>query len=920
MRKFFFSLLFIFANGARAQAPGWRLDLTRLPPAFAQILRAEDSNLDKKTYTLDAVDEKLRLLQKNSSVERASVVEGPNGSLILEVRLAREVGVVSFKGISAISEGNIRSFWGIREGQTYETENLVEAAERLRLLYKDSGFLNPIIDVETPEDPPGKINLNVTIKEGPRTTIRGWKVVSPNSALNQRLGAILERKFDGPYTDLKLQEAQKFVTDYARQQYLLRAEISGPTTEFSADEGSAWITIRMDRVESYSVDFRGNKQTSGDLLETTVLDLKHFATQNPSVGAELADKIRLSYLQKGYARVEVTVEEADGSVPFSRRLIFNINEGAVIRLENIEVKGRMSRESRYYADYIRKNSSKLISQGFYNKEDLETGFKNLNIELQNQGYLISKIISTRTQYNRDRTKISLFVNLDEGPLTLVEGVFFEGNQMIPSSELQELLKFNPGQPLQLNQILAAISTLKNYYQEHGYIEMQLLNEKESPVTYNEDNTRAKLLFRIEEGPQVRVTSILLDGNTFTKDRVILNELDIHEGDLLTPSKIDESVTRLQRTGYFGTVEIKTLEERTAVRDRTLIVKVSERDPGLFLVGAGATNENRLTVRGYTSIAYRNLYGTGRGVSLRLEGNYNIPLAYPESRVILGYLEPYLFNTRNRGRVNGTRSKQVINYDLTQVEELNQIKYSVERDFTTHVTGIWDVYSLGTYNTIYLNKSNNDSNLDIGSSILHLDLDYRDNPFNPNRGFISKFSVEYSSPKIGSTRIDEYWRETASATHYWSFWEPGWVWANSVRGGYLQSTGKGIDGGLPYDKVGFTVGGQSTLRGYHAGTSDVFPNSTDLGSDTYKLTTSATMGLVKSEVRFPLYGDFAGAVFYDGSSIKIDGLTFVDNYRDSAGVGFHYLTPVGPLNIEFAWKLDRRAGESPWNFHLSIGTF
>ena len=46
----------------------------------------------------------------------------------------------------------------------------------------------------------------------------------------------------------------------------------------------------------------------------------------------------------------------------------------------------------------------------------------------------------------------------------------------------------------------------------------------------------------------------------------------------------------------------------------------------------------------------------------------------------------------------------------------------------------------------------------------------------------------------------------------------------------------------------------------------------------------------------------------------------DPYRDSVGLGFRYNTPVGPLNLEFGWKLDRKEGEEPWRFHLSIGAF
>ncbi|MBX2989035.1 MAG: BamA/TamA family outer membrane protein [Bdellovibrionaceae bacterium] len=921
MRRTGLFLLAWLIGGALAQAAPRAVDLSALPAPQREELLKTDPNLAGKSLSLEAVDELLRSLQRMPGVEKALVVEeDAGGPWKLEVRLARRIAGVRFTGLDILSESAARGAFGLAKGDTYQVDALIEAATRLRNAYKDRGALNPIIDIETPEETPGLVQLNVKVNEGAVTVVRDWRVESANGALNERLKRLLEKLRGAPYTEDRLQNAQNILKTELRTKGYLRAELTGPETQFSADETSAVVTFRVDKPESYSVDFRGNKALSSRFLEEKIIDLKNFFTVNPSVGNELAEKIRQAYLQRGYARVETRVEENEGSTPFSRKLLLIIDEGPQIRLEKIDVRGRISRPPEFYAEFIQEHSSKIVDQGFYNKDDLETGFKNLVLELQNEGYLVAKIISTRTQYNRDRSKITLHVNMDEGPLTLVDGISFEGNFSFPSAELQGLLDLRAGEALRLNEIEKSKAALKNFYQEHGFIEMQILNESGDLVTYNEDNTRAELLYRIQEGPQVRVASILLDGNTFTKDYVIMNELDFEVGELLTPSKIEETVSRLQRTGYFGSVEVKTLEEKTAVANRTVIVRVTERNPGLFTIGVGATNENELTIRGYTGIGYRNLFGTGRGVSARVEANYNTKLKYLDNKVVLGYLEPYLFNTRNRFRANVSRSKTIVDYTEQKVEESNQTTYSIERDFTSHVTGIWDVWSLGTYNNTYLN-SNRESKLDIASTILRLDVDYRDNPFNPSKGSLSKLSVEFSSPKIGSVKSDEYWRSTASATHYWTFWNPGWVWANSLRGGYLQSVGHGIDGGVPYDKVGFVLGGRSTLRGYEAGTDEVFPNNNDLGgTDTYKLLTSATMGLLKSEVRFPIWGEIGGSVFYDGGTVRIVGLNLPDDYRDSTGFGFHYNTPVGPLNVEFGWKLKPRPNEAPWRFHLSIGTF
>jgi outer membrane protein assembly factor BamA len=137
---------------------------------------------------------------------------------------------------------------------------------------------------------------------------------------------------------------------------------------------------------------------------------------------------------------------------------------------------------------------------------------------------------------------------------------------------------------------------------------------------------------------------------------------------------------------------------------------------------------------------------------------------------------------------------------------------------------------------------------------------------------------------------------------------------------LENLSHEADGGVPYEKKGFVLGGRTTVRGFETGTSEVFPNRFDLGSDKYILKTNAQMFLFKSEMRIPIVGNFAAGVFYDGGMVTIQGLSIYDPYRDSAGVGNRYNTPFGPFNLEWAWKLDRREGEDPWRFHLSIGTF
>ncbi|WP_415061904.1 POTRA domain-containing protein [Bdellovibrio sp.] len=917
-------------------APAWAkkaLKYSNLPIEMQTDLLKRFPQIEKDKLSLEQVDEVIRYLQLKPQYESIRVLDDGNSNPYrLEFLKTRRISSVKFSGVKNLSNSEVENLLGVKAGDVFDQQDLIEGGEKIRQAYKDKGFLNTVVDIEMPPETEDRVGIAVKVNENKQTQIKNILIQSANNDLNKKLAKELSSYVNDPLTEGSLAELQKKSREFLKKNRYVRADLTGPSTEYNTDESEVTLLYRLDKTEKYTFDFQGVRFLAIRDIEEA-LDLDNFYSGNPAIGSELAQKIRNYYLAKGYARVEVKTDESEGREPFQRKITFSIEEGPQIKIQKISVSGRFSKKESYYVDFIQEHSSKLIDKGYFNKEDLDIGLKNLILELQNNGYLQAKLLSTRTQYNKQKDQVTLYINLDEGPLTQIESVDFTGNKDFPSAQLLQVTRLQAG-ALRLGQIEEAIARLKEFYRERGYIEMLLLNEKEDLVTYDETNTKASLNFKIFEGPQVRVASIILEGNDFTKDYVIQKELEFSAGDLVTPYKVEESIARLQRTGFFSSVEIRTLEEKTNVANRTVLVKVSEREPGLFTLGAGATNERTLTLRGYTGVAYRNLWGTGRGASLRLEGNYNVAdIKYLESRIVAGYLEPYIFGSRVRGRINITRSTTVTDYNIRQVSEVNSTTYSLEKDFTSHILGTWDIWSLATIRDFGIDDRYPYPTVtqDIATTGPTLDLDFRDNPFNPTRGNFTRWSAEYSSPLIGSTELNdysiEYWRSTLSFTHYTSVAElqkQPVVWANQVRGGYLKNLSDKTRGGVPWDKKGFTLGGQSTIRGYEAGTQEVFPNRQDLGlseSDrTYYLKSDATMYLIKSELRFPVYGSLGGAVFYDGGAVQIQGLEFRDNYRDSAGFGIRYNTPVGPLSLEWAWKLDARPNEEPWRFHLSIGTF
>jgi excisionase family DNA binding protein len=90
-----------------------------------------------------------------------------------------------------------------------------------------------------------------------------------------------------------------------------------------------------------------------------------------------------------------------------------------------------------------------------------------------------------------------------------------------------------------------------------------------------------------------------------------------------------------------------------------------------------------------------------------------------------------------------------------------------------------------------------------------------------------------------------------------------------------------------------------------------------------------------EARVPIWGALAGAAFLDvggnfltqcdAACEQANGVfnnTFTwTNFRKGVGPGLRYMTPVGPISLDYGFKLDRRRGESVGEVHFSIsGTF
>ncbi|MBC7421339.1 MAG: BamA/TamA family outer membrane protein [Bdellovibrio sp.] len=927
-------LLFLFVNLVLSQAYAqvrYQLNLSDWPVDVAQKMKKDVPELKEKTFSEENLNIILKKLDQKMQFNSLKIVKTESdNSLRLVGEISANVDKIEFEGLKELSEAEALTLTNLTLKNALDEENLKLASQKLVQYYRDLGYRTAEIRYEIISESTIKKTVIFYIDTKKRTRVSKIQIEGLDADSTVEIERALEVNF---LNDMMTQENLnklnvRLKTELNLHGYYL-IPVTSPQVIFSADELKARVVYKFKTSQRYQVELSNLVEFTTSRLEDDVLKLNTYYTKDSNFGPELVEKLKTFYFSEGYPHIEVALSERKKANVIVLSLY--VSEGPYTRLKKIRITGQYSRDEKFYISKLLDLSSAKVSSRVYIKEDIELGVKNLVVYLQNDGYVNARVGRVQIMTDRDIPREGqVTIQLEEGPRVTIASIDFLGARSVPREILLEIIKLNPGQSLSLLSLEQALINLKNYYASLGFIEYKLLNESKDLMTYSEKNTLAHLKFEIIEGPKVEVQSILIEGNNLTHDKVILTEIDFKVGDILTPAKINESISRLLRTGHFSSVDISTLEAGTDTAQRTVLIKVSERDPGVFAIGGGVTNENNGTVHGYTGIAYRNFGGWGRGVSARAEGNYNYAdIAYIESKITLGAVEPYLFESRARLRLNLTRSRAISNFEFRKVTELNSTVLSVEQDFTSHLTGIWDLFNVTTYvdkgitpedEAKYLANTGEPLRQDlvIGSTGPTVDFDYRDNLFNPTKGSFSRFSIEYASGLTGSSKVDDFIRLNGQTTFYIPFKETGIVFAQSYRAGYIRDV-KGLSFGIPFDKKGFSLGGRSTIRGFSS--SEFFPSNAVIGAN-FKMQTFASYDLVKSELRFPLVNkwDLSGAIFYDGGQVLVDRLSFEDNWRDAVGIGLRYNTPVGPLNLEYGHKLDRKEGEDEGAFHLSIGVF
>ena len=843
----------------------------------------------------------------------------------------RTIKNISITGHKVFSQDEILSLIGVPTGSVFIRQQFTIALEQVKNQYKDKGYFNTKIDLDFEDTSDNGVHIKVNITEGSISRIRSISFLTSEKIKNLLLKRVKSYRNDAYTKDQSIKIKEDLQNFLFKKQYF-KARLLEFQLQFNDDKTKVDITYKVEN--TYYVSIHINIEDP-ELKRPSIPDKKAYRRAPPkrtdilkSLSLKtvesfaslmtLSQRVKKFYESKGYPKVQVTASERILHKKLEHHIFFDIKPGHLFYLKEVQVINANRQNSQKYVDILRSDRSYFSKVAeVYVKDNIIKNIRKLVTTLQSQGYLKVNMQSLVENFDNENKEVTVQIFINEGPLTKIRNITFKDNHQVTDKELLKVLKLNPGEPLNLPLLEEGFNVIEEYYLQKGFLDIKINNPNNIIKYYNND-TQADILFELYEGPQVRVGNISVQGNQTTKSHVVLRELAFQPGDILTQDLIKESRYRLQQTGLFSSIDITLPEAGSSLEERIVLIRVTERNPGLLRFIIGVNSESYLTLRGIAGLGYRNLWGTARGFNTNLELKFT-DFEFLQYDIGVSYYEPFIFGSRTRGRIHFDHLKDVVSYsnDERRIRDQTSIRFLLEREINREITLFYSLWKLD------IERQYSDQSEDIGPPNVigsigpGIELDYRNNPFNTTKGTYSTFNLDFADPLLGSRQSIRFLSLLGEFNLYTPLFSE-FILANSISGGYITNLNRGTSE-IPESRA-FLLGGQSSIRGYPLNS---IPRRANLVSDEDTLTilTNSYYYLLKSELRFPIFKALRGVIFHDGGAVNIAQRHEKDEYRSSIGLGLRISTPVGPVSIEYGLKLQRREPEeSIGRLHFSIGAF
>ncbi|MGX1203225.1 outer membrane protein assembly factor BamA [Marinobacter sp. MBR-105] len=689
----------------------------------------------------------------------------------------------------------------------------------------------------------------------------------------------------------------------------------------SRDEGVLILSVR-ERPSISSIEIEGNKNIETEMLMDALAGagLEEGQVFRRATLEKLELEILRSYIAQGRynARVKATAEE----LPRNRVAIrLDINEGSVAAIQHINIVGNedLSDEELIGLFELRTSSwwNSLTNKDKYARERLSGDLESLRSFYLDRGYLDFNVESSQVSISPDKQEVFIAISVNEGPQYTISDIRLRGELIVGEEELRKFIPVKEGDVFSRAQMTAISEALSFRLGREGYA-FANVNAVPEP---GEDNTAAVTFF-VEPGKRAYVRRVNFDGNVSTKDEVLRQEMTQMEGGVASSDRIEFSKTRLERLGFFQTVDVETVPVPGTDDLVDVNYSVQEQPTGSLSASVGFS-QNSGVILG-ASVSENNFFGTGKRVSFGVNFSDSVKSAN------VSYLDPYYtVDGVSRGFSLFARETDYEEEDISSYlldEYGGRLTFGYPTDSITRLNFGAGVTQSKIKPGVFSAQEVRDFIVDEGDSFTNYFLfgSWRRSTLNrgvlPTNGYSHSLSLDVAVPGSDLTFY--------KATHRTDFYFPltdsaNWVFRARSEIGY--GDGYGDRSQMPFFEH-FYSGGYGSVRGYEANSlgnkaeraAGDFSDPDPFGGNVL------TEGGLELIFPTPFAGDSRSmrtSFFVDAGQVFDTERGFdpeLGEVRTSAGVSFQWITAVGPLAFSLAKPLNDKSGDDTQVFQFSLG--
>jgi len=443
----------------------------------------------------------------------------------------------------------------------------------------------------------------------------------------------------------------------------------------------------------------GRKVNENDIVERLKEENEYvlpYSYYNPYKIQKVKKAIQDLLFEKGLTSAVVEVETLEkGKNEFE--VIFDINEGPRVKVGAVKFEGDPKVLQSVLSSAMKENKKHgLISwirgKDVYKENKLDEDLDAIREKFKEFGYMEATVGEPRIE---EMTRTSLFLKkkkmvrivipVDAGYLYRVGEVKVEGNEVVGTKFLRDLIKFKEGKIYSTKEREESVKEIQEMYMDGGYLYAQVF-----PVeNLDPKRKRVSVTFNIFENDVVFLNRLEFKGNTYTKDKVLRREMILREGDAFSLALFKNSILRLQQIGLVeleGEPDLKPHPENPSLMNVTLRVQELQRNNIQFTAGYSGYDGAFIGLS-YSTV---NFLGAGENLNLMVQHgrrikNYMFGFTEPyflDLPINLGFnvfnrqtIYPGLFNQKDRGIsfLFGARIKGYVRTNLNYSYQFVEIK-------------------------------------------------------------------------------------------------------------------------------------------------------------------------------------------------------------------------------------------------------